>query len=330
MDPKLCVVGSNSFSGAWFVKHALDQGYRVLGVSRSDPPPSPFLPHTWDGETPSNFEFVRADLNHDLENLITRLREFRPGLVVNFAAQSMVGQSWEAPLDWYRTNVTASVAFIEELRQWDFLDRYVHISTPEVYGRCSGTITEAHPSDPSTPYAVSRTAFDMHLAALHRTLGFPVVSTRAANVFGPGQQLYRILPKALLTFLKGGVLPLHGGGASVRSFIHMEDVCRATLDVAQRGKLGEIYHIATRRTVSIRKLVEMAAGAVGVPFEDHVAVTEDRPGKDPAYVLDTTKIRALGWEEEIELEAGMDQTLAWVREYGEILKTLPMEYIHKP
>lgn len=330
MDPKLCVVGSNSFSGAWFVKHALDQGYRVLGVSRSDPPPSPFLPHTWDGETPSNFEFVRADLNHDLENLITRLREFRPGLVVNFAAQSMVGQSWEAPLDWYRTNVTASVAFIEELRQWDFLDRYVHISTPEVYGRCSGTITEAHPSDPSTPYAVSRTAFDMHLAALHRTLGFPVVSTRAANVFGPGQQLYRILPKALLTFLKGGVLPLHGGGTSVRSFIHMEDVCRATLDVAQRGKLGEIYHIATRRTVSIRKLVEMAAGAVGVPFEDHVAVTEDRPGKDPAYVLDTTKIRALGWEEEIELEAGMDQTLAWVREYGEILKTLPMEYIHKP
>ena len=330
MDPKLCVVGSNSFSGAWFVKHALDQGYRVLGVSRSDPPPSPFLPHTWDGETSSNFEFVRADLNHDLESLITRLREFRPGLVVNFAAQSMVGQSWEAPLDWYRTNVTASVAFIEELRQWDFLDRYVHISTPEVYGRCRGTITEAHPSDPSTPYAVSRTAFDMHLAALHRTLGFPVVSTRAANVFGPGQQLYRILPKALLTFLKGGVLPLHGGGTSVRSFIHMEDVCRATLDVAQRGKLGEIYHIATRRTVSIRKLVEMAAGAVGVPFEDHVAVTEDRPGKDPAYVLDTTKIRALGWEEEIELEAGMDQTLAWVREYGEILKTLPMEYIHKP
>ena len=145
MDPKLCVVGSNSFSGAWFVKHALDQGYRVLGVSRSDPPPSPFLPHTWDGETPSNFEFVRADLNHDLESLVTRLREFRPGLVVNFAAQSMVGQSWEAPLDWYRTNVTASVAFIEELRQWDFLDRYVHISTPEVYGRCSGTITEAAP-----------------------------------------------------------------------------------------------------------------------------------------------------------------------------------------
>ena len=330
MDPKLCVVGSNSFSGAWFVKHALDQGYRVLGVSRSDPPPSPFLPHTWDGETPSNFEFIRADLNHDLESLVTRLREFRPGLVVNFAAQSMVGQSWEAPLDWYRTNVTASVAFIEELRQWDFLDRYVHISTPEVYGRCSGTITEAHPSDPSTPYAVSRTAFDMHLAALHRTLGFPVVFTRAANVFGPGQQLYRILPKALLTFLKGGVLPLHGGGTSVRSFIHMEDVCRATLDVAQRGKLGEIYHIATRRTVSIRKLVEMAAGAVGVPFEDHVAVTEDRPGKDPAYVLDTTKIRALGWEEEIELEAGLDQTLAWVREYGAILKTLPMEYIHKP
>ncbi|MCG8564113.1 MAG: GDP-mannose 4,6-dehydratase [Desulfobacterales bacterium] len=325
---KLCVIGSNSFSGAWFVKVALEQGWEVMGISRSAEPEPPFLPYAWGEKT--GFQFKQWDLNHDLGAIGSGIRAFRPNVVVNFAAQSMVGQSWEYPDHWYRTNVLSSVGLVEKLASCDFLEKYIHVSTPEVYGNCRGQVVENTQYAPSTPYAVSRAAFDMHLSALHRSKGFPVVFTRAANVFGPGQQLYRIVPKAMVSFLKGERLPLHGGGRSVRSFIHIEDVCKATLGIIGRGEPGQIFHISTREMISIHDLVVQIADLVGVSFEDHVEITRDRLGKDDAYLLDSSALRRLGWEESVSLTRGLGQTLDWVKHHFKTLKTLPMEYVHKP
>ena len=103
------------------------------------------------------------------------------------------------------------------------------MTTPEVYGSTDGGwIKEHNHFAPSTPYAVSRAACDLHLHSFHQAYGFPVVFTRAANVYGPGQQLYRIIPRALLSARTGESMQLHGGGHSVRAFIHIKDVVRAT------------------------------------------------------------------------------------------------------
>ncbi len=332
MQPRIAIIGSNSFSGASFARHCLAQGLEVLGLSRSDEPHAAFLPYRWlSAAEQARFRFVRADLNCDLAALMAALDAFRPSIVVNFAAQGMVAQSWERPGDWYRTNVVGNVLFHDRLRQADWLEKYVHVGTPEVYGNTTGLIDETTGFNPSTPYAASRAACDLHLRTFLQQHKFPVVWTRAANVYGPGQQLYRIIPRTVLFIKLGRQLSLHGGGHSTRSFIHIDDVAAATLAIAQRAPAGECYHLSTDRFVSIRELVTMICGLLGADFERVVHVTADRPGKDAAYLLDSRKVRTtLGWGDTISLEEGIRATVAWVERDFEALRRQPLDYIHKP
>ncbi|MGZ0080409.1 GDP-mannose 4,6-dehydratase [Methylomonas sp. YC3] len=322
------VIGSNSFSGATFVDYALKQGVRVIGTSRSAEPVDALLPYKWYDH--SNFQFHQLDLNLHLAEIIALIQAEQPAYVVNFAAQSMVAESWRDPADWFMTNAVSTVKLHDELRKCDFLQRYVHVSTPEVYGSCSGFVQEDFPFNPSTPYAVSRAAADMSLRSFHAAYQFPVVTTRAANVYGPGQQLYRIIPRTILFILLGRKLQLHGGGVSTRSFIHMQDVSDATWKIMLNGINGSTYHISTDNVISIHDLVLRICEKLGVPFDEHVEVVGERLGKDAAYHLDSSKLRAeLGWQDEIGLEQGLDECIAWVRQNFDVLKNQPYDYIHK-
>lgn len=300
-------------------------------MSRSDPPTMPFLPYAWNGASSSRrFTFERLDLNLDTDVMIERIGDFRPEYVVNFAAQSMVAESWLYPEQWYQTNVVANVRLHDKLRRFDFIRRYVHVSTPEVYGNCTGRVTESAPFNPSTPYAASRAACDLHLLTFFKNYQFPVAFTRAANVYGPGQQLYRIIPRTILFIASGRKLQLHGGGRSVRSFIHANDVADATMRVARDGRSGDVYHLSTGEYVSIRQVVERICSKMGVMFEDVAEVVGDRPGKDAAYLLDSTKAREeLGWTDSVSLDEGIDETIAWVKANLMELKQAPQDYIHK-
>ena len=223
-----------------------------------------------------------------------------------------------------------TVRLHEQLRQLDFLKKYVHVTTPEVYGSTEGFVREDAAFNPSTPYAVSRAAADMSLRTYHAAYDFPVVFTRAANVYGPGQQLYRIIPRTILFIKLGRKIQLHGGGASERSFIHMRDVSNATLR-ARDGVPGETYHISTNRIVSIRGLVEMICAQLGARFDDCVEVVGERLGKDAAYRLDSGKIRReLGWADRIGLEQGIEDTVGWVDRFIDDLRSQPLQYAHKP
>jgi dTDP-glucose 4,6-dehydratase len=326
----ILVIGSNSFSGASFVDFALRQGAHVIGTSRSREPHAAFLPYRW-SERDANFRFYPYDLNHHLDEIMALIRAEKIPVVVNFAAQSMVGQSWAHPQHWFQTNVVSTVTFHNLLRQCDFLERYVHITTPEVYGSTQGFIDERAPFNPSTPYAVSRAAADMSLKTFFDAYGFPVVYTRAANVYGPGQQLYRIIPRTILFARLGKKLSLHGGGLSQRSFIHMNDVSDATWRVMTQGTPGECYHISGTEVISVRQLVEQILQKMGVNFADSVDISEERLGKDAAYMLDSQKIRKeLGWSDVIPLSDGLDECIAWVDRYLPDLKQQPYDYIHKP
>lgn len=331
MSDRLFVIGSNSFTGASFVKYALERGCTVVGTSRSPQPATPFLPYRWNGDARSKaFEFAQLDLNLHTDELADRVAGFRPDYVFNFAAQSMVAESWQHPDHWYQTNVVANVRLHDRLRRMDFVKRYVHVSTPEVYGNCTGTVTESAPFNPSTPYAASRAACDLHLMTFFKNYQFPVVFTRAANVYGPGQQLYRIIPRTVLFIALGRKLQLHGGGRSVRSFIHAGDVADATMRIARDGRSGEVYHLSTGEYVSIREVVERICAKMGAAFDAVVDIVGDRPGKDQAYLLDSSKVRTeLGWADRVSLDAGIDETIAWVRANLRELETAPQDYIHK-
>jgi dTDP-glucose 4,6-dehydratase len=332
MSDRIAIIGSNSFSGASFARHCLQEGIEVLGLSRSAEPAACFLPYRWiSAADQARLRFVQADLNLDLARLLVELDAFAPAMVVNFAAQGMVAQSWLNPEHWYQTNVMANLRLHEALRRRTWLKKYVHVGTPEVYGSTSGVITESAPLNPSTPYAASRAACDLHLRTFINQYQFPAVWTRAANVYGPGQQLYRIIPRTILSIRLGQKLQLHGGGHSVRSFIHIDDVAAATLAVARQAPTGECYHLSTARFILIRELVEMICRMMNTDFAQVAQITDDRPGKDAAYTLDSTKARTtLGWRDTVTLEEGVRNTIAWVDAHLDEIRRQPLDYIHKP
>jgi dTDP-glucose 4,6-dehydratase len=328
-NEKYLILGSNSFSGATFADFLSAAGHDVIATSRSDEPHDAFLPYKWQ-KRPGTVRFKRIDLNHDLEALKALLATERPTHVVNFAAQSMVGESWLYPDHWMMTNVVSAVRLHDLLRNYDGLERYVHVTTPEVYGSTEGWVREDAPFNPSTPYAVSRAAGDMSLRTYFANYQFPVVFTRAANVYGPGQQLYRIVPRTIVAAMTGQKLRLDGGGKSIRVFIHMTDVSDATLKIGRKGALGETYHISGYELVSIRTLVEMILARLGKKFEDCVEIGPERPGKDTAYTLDSFKLRTeLGWRDTFSLEQGIDDVIAWARRFERDMAKLPTKYDHK-
>lgn len=298
-------------------------------MSRSDEPSEIFLPYK-KNQNHGNFRFLRADLNNDFEKIIGTINEFRPDYVADFAGQGMVAQSWSAPEQWMRTNILSKVRLHDELRKMDWLKKYMRVSTPEVYGSTGSHIKEDSPLDPSTPYAVSHAAIDMSLKAFLKQYDFPVVFSRSANFYGPGQHLFRIIPRTIIYARIGKKLKLDGGGTSIRSFIYAEDFCRASWKLMTEAEPGEVIHIADDEYVSIRQLVEKICSHLEIQLEDLAEVGEERPGKDHAYYMDCSHLKEkFSWKTEVSLDEGIQKTIEWVDQSLDVIKTLPLEYIHK-
>lgn len=328
MNDKLIVIGSNSFSGSHLVDYALKNKNSVIGISRSGEIHDVFRPYR--DRTKASFKFYSLDLNRQLQEILELVDTFKPDFIFNFAAQGMVEKSWENPVHWYRTNFVSAADLHRALLERKFLKRFIQVSTPEVYGNITGKIHEDSSCKPSTPYAVSKAACDMNLLAYYKKYGFPVIITRAANVYGPGQQLYRVIPKTIINIKERRKLPLHGGGRARRSFIHIEDVVRATYELALHGKTGEIYHISSQEILSVRQLVEKICKKLGVEFESCIEQSEERSRQDDEYRLDSSKLRKLtGWKATIDLDSGLEQVIEWIEQNYQVLATMPREYIHR-
>lgn len=326
---KVVVIGSNSFSGSNFIDLLLEKSqYKIIGISRSAEKKEIYLPYK--KRDLSDFRFYQFDLNKHMPQILDLMDNEKPEYIVNFASQSIVGYSWKHPEHWYRTNVLSTVILTDSLRKRDYLKKYVHISTPEVYGNCTGLIKEDALFNPSTPYAASRAAADTFIQLLVKTYGFPAVFTRAANVYGSGQQLFKIIPRAIIYIKKGKKIPLHGGGHAKRSFIHIKDVCEATLNVMEKAAPGNIYHLSTDNLISIRELVKLISEKMNMNFEDSIQETETRLGLDNAYILDSIKVKEeFGWSPKIKIDKGIDEVIKWVNENWDILCKEEEEYIHK-
>jgi len=275
---KFLVIGASSFTGKNFIQYLKD---------RRDPP------------------IVEAGLR-----ALQWLPQAKDNIVVNFAAVNVVAPSWEHHGKYFKVNVGRVMEMVDGLKTFT-PKRYVHISTPEVYGSTSGLVREDHPYNPSTPYAVSRVAAELMLKCYWREYGFPVMFTRASNVYGPGQQLYRLIPKLIVSIRRGIRFPLEGGGNSRRAFVHVRDCCDGIYRVATEGQVGEAYNMSSPLSWSIYGVVEQVCKLMGVKVDDVTEIVPERPGKDQDYRLDDTKIRKLGWNDWTDLKTGIEDTILW-------------------
>jgi dTDP-glucose 4,6-dehydratase len=327
---KIVVFGSNSFSGSDFIDLLLqDPSNEVMGISRSAEKSPLFLPYLQ--HSSPRFSFRQLDLNRHQGEIITLLDSFRPEYIVNFAAQSEVAPSWLYPEHWFQTNAVAMAELVNRLKDRDYLTRFIQISSPEIYGSCSGVVTENAPYNPSTPYAASRAATDMCLMAYLRQFNFPVVLVRPTNFYGAHQQLFKIIPRAVIRIRNSQKIELHGGGAAVKSYIHIRDVSCGELAAMLHGKPGDIFHLSPDEGISIRELVSLICREMGVEFADAVELAPERQGQDAAYVIDSSRARhILGWQPVISLEHGIREVIAWIDANWETVSRLDHDYIHAP
>ena len=297
---KILVIGASSFTGSHFITYARAKGAEVFEQSLR------------------NLRSLSAALDQEYDH------------IVNFAALNVVAPSWQYPSDYLFTNTYAMTAVIDILHRKP-LKSFVQVSTPEVYGSTSGWIKEDAPYNPSTPYAVSRAAAEMMMKCYAREYGFPVVFTRGANVYGPGQQLYRLIPKLIASIKHGRKFPLEGGGKSERAFVHVDDMVDGIWRVMESGRLGSAYHISSREMQRISDIVFYICATMKVAQKDFVEPVDERPGKDAAYMLDSGRIRAeLGWEDKISMDAGIDGVIKWMDEHWADLERKSLDYEHRP
>lgn len=306
MPDKFAVIGARSFTGRAFVAHVRALGYQTI-------------------------EFARPEYDlADGYRIASRIADEGATHAVNFAALNMVAESWPNLGDYYRTNLFDVADLCDQLRIREWNGRFVQVSTPEVYGAQGGPIREGAPFRPSTPYAVSRAAIDLHLKALHAAFGFRAVFTRSVNVYGPAQPVYRLIPKTVLSILRGEKLKLHGGGVSGRAWLHVDDAAEAIRSAALQGREGDDYHFAAMPYVTVRQLVETVCAEMREPFDEVVELAPERPGKDMDYQLDDAKARTeLGWSNRVELRDGIAETVAWFRAHAAEFAGRSLEYTHR-
>lgn len=326
----IAVIGSNCFTGSHIVDALLnDQNNFVLGFSRSPEKHPIFLPYKKKGT--DRFKFYQVDLFREEQRLLSLLDEYEPSVIINVAALSEVGLSNFQPIEYFQTNCLGVVRLCNELRSRTYLNKYIHISTAEVYGSCKEPLTEDAPVNPSTPYAVSKAAADMYLLSLHRNFKFPAIFIRSTNVYGRHQQLYKIIPRAAMFLKQGKKLELHGGGAAVKTWVHIRDVVDGIMKTIERGMPGHIYHFSDVHSYAISKLIRLICDEMGYDYEQFVLPVGERLGQDAQYVLNYKKAQTdLGWLPQVPFIEGLKEVIQWLDENWSVIQKEPHVYVHQP
>jgi dTDP-glucose 4,6-dehydratase len=328
LDSTILVTGGAGFIGANFIYSQTTSDRQIVNLDR--------LTYAGNLATLSDLParqqhiFVRGDIQ-DRQLVESLLTQYRPGAIVNFAAETHVDRSIDSPANFIKTNINGTFTLLESARKyWCTLApverekfRFLQISTDEVYGSLSLTdlpSTETSAYAPTSPYSASKASSDHLVRAYCQTYGLPILITNCSNNYGSYQFPEKLVPLMILNAVAGKPLPVYGDGTNIRDWLHVADHCRAIDLVLTTGKPGETYNIGggCERTNIwlVTKLCEildeLLPQAPVYPHARLITYVVDRPGHDRRYAIDATKIKQeLGWQPQVEIESGLRSTVRW-------------------
>jgi dTDP-glucose 4,6-dehydratase len=307
------VTGGAGFIGSNFVRYFLGAHPGVTLVNFDKLTYAGNLENLAGLESHPQYLFVRGDIC-DREAVASALKLHAVDTIIHFAAESHVDRSIAGASVFVATNVLGTQVLIDAARGHG-IDRFVHVSTDEVYGSlgATGKFTEQTPLHPNSPYAASKASSDLMVLAAHHTFGFPAVVTRCSNNYGPYQFPEKLIPLMIANATDGKPLPVYGAGLNVRDWLYVEDHCRAIDAVRENGKAGGVYNIGGNNEWKNIDIVKLLLRKLDKP-ESLISYVKDRPGHDLRYAIDASKIAGeLGWTPSVNFETGLQKTVEWYR-----------------
>ncbi|BCS87445.1 dTDP-glucose 4,6-dehydratase [Pseudodesulfovibrio sediminis] len=262
-------------------------------------------------ESEDRYEFVQGDIC-EREKVMEILSGKSIDAVVNFAAESHVDRSINDPSPFVITNVGGAQNLMECARQAK-IERFVHVSTDEVYGTlgATGKFTESTPMAPNSPYSASKAGADMMARAYFETYGFPILVTRCSNNYGPYQFPEKLIPLLFLNAKADKQLPVYGDGMNVRDWIYVDDHCLGVELTLTKGREGQAYNFGGNAEEPNITVVKTLLSLLGKP-ESLITYVTDRPGHDKRYAMDYSLAAAeLGFAPTLNFADGLKKTLDW-------------------
>jgi dTDP-glucose 4,6-dehydratase len=306
---RILVTGGAGFIGRNFVRHLLatsDDEVVVLDKLTY----AGNLANLEDLADSSRYRFIRGDIADD-ETVAAAVHDVQA--IVNFAAESHVDRSILDPTAFINTDVYGVYVLLEAARDTT-IERFVHVSTDEVYGEIpTGSARENSQMRPRSPYSASKAGGEMLVYAYHVTYGIPTIVTRGSNTFGPYQYPEKLLPIVITEAIDNRPVPVYGDGRQVRDWLYVEDHC-AAIDLALRhGVPGEAYNVGGGTE---RYNIEVIHTILDLLDRPHslVQFVPDRPGHDIRYSLDSSKLNALGWKPSRSFNDALAATVSWYTE----------------
>jgi dTDP-glucose 4,6-dehydratase len=264
----------------------------------------------------NRIRFIEGDIV-DTPLVSEMLKRYGIDAIVNFAAETHVDRSIKNATPFLYSNVLGVQSLIEAVK----LDPQVllfHVSTDEVYGDQrddEAPRIEADALKPSSPYAASKASSEMLIHAAVRTYGIRARVSRCTNNYGPHQAKEKFLPTVVRSILNNEKIPLYGKGLNKRDWLYVGDHCDAIELLLREGKDGEIYNVSAddeKANIEVAKTVLSLMGK----GEDLLSFVPDRPGHDWRYAVDSSKIRAMGWNPQVSFDEGLRHTVEWYRRKG--------------
>ena len=306
---RLLVTGGAGFIGSEFIRLVLglDKGYTVINYDKLTYAAN--LTNLSSVARNPSYTFVKGDIC-DAAGVETAMQGC--DAVVHFAAESHVDRSIYEPSAAVQTNIVGTFVLLQVARKLG-IERFVHISTDEVYGDLAPGefANEQSMLRPSSPYSASKTSSDLLVASYVRTYAFPAIITRSSNNYGPFQFPEKFLPLLITNALEDKPIPTYGDGKQERNWLHVRDHCLGIVAALERGRLGEVYNLGGLEVVENLAIARTSLRLMRKP-ETLLTSVQDRPGHDRRYALSSKKSeRELGWIPTVSLEAGLRQTIDW-------------------
>ena len=249
----------------------------------------------------SRYTFIKGNLvSVDLVAFI--LEKYKIDIVIHFAAQSHVDNSFTTSLQYTRDNILATHTLLECCRLYGKIEKFIHVSTDEVYGE---SMLEEHKKTeesvlcPTNPYAATKAGAELIAQSYYHSFNLPIIITRGNNVYGPNQYPEKLIPKFIKQLNENKKVTIQGDGSNLRAFLHVLDVCSAFELILTKGQIGEIYNIGSDENseYSVMDIAKILIKLIkkNDNFENWISYIEDRPFNDKRYYISNKKLKDLGW-----------------------------------